>query len=108
VLLSAYLIILPGILRTAHVAHEDALKSRIVQLNERIRLLELALAELQALVSDEPHPLLDLQPQDVKDTADKEFFNLTEPNTSDVDSSQTLSEEDNFVDAFGKSFICQT
>jgi hypothetical protein len=80
------------------------LKGQIVELNERIHLLEVALAEIQALVSDEPHPLLVPQSQYEQDTVDEEV-DSEEFNVLAVDSPPTLSQEESFVDAFGKPSI---
>jgi hypothetical protein len=95
-----------GVLRTPDNISSNALKAQIVQLSERIHLLELALAELQALVSEKPHPLLVSQSQDTQDTLEKEDIDNTELNVLAVDTPPSLSEEESFVDAFGKLCIC--
>jgi hypothetical protein len=86
-------------------ADSDALKAQIVELNEHIRLLELALAEIQALVSDEPHPLLVSRSQHTQDTVN-EGVDSEEFKVLVVDTPPTLSQEDSFVDAFGMPFVC--
>jgi hypothetical protein len=106
-LLGSHLILL--LYRPVDNTDSNVLKIQIVELNERIRLLELALAELQALVSEKPHPLLDSQSQDTGDVANvqEEEVDITKLGILAVDTPPTLSEEDSFVDAFGKPFVCR-